>query len=122
VRDLKPPSDPDTDGGFFISCREGQWQRLKYEVAGLRARVPPADCVTQSKLHKLTLIAVVGAWFSVDRFSNVAIGCPLGGMDSAYPGRVAKKVPSGTAGKLNVSRAVLSSMHEFPQQAGGAGA
>jgi len=28
-----------------------QWQ-LQYEVAGLRARVPPADCVIRSKLHK----------------------------------------------------------------------
>jgi hypothetical protein len=52
VRDFKPSSGPNTDGGFFISYREGQRQRLKYEVAGLRARVPPADCVTQSKLHK----------------------------------------------------------------------
>jgi hypothetical protein len=39
------------DGGFSISSRKGQWQ-LQYEVAGLRARVPPADCVIRSKLHK----------------------------------------------------------------------
>jgi hypothetical protein len=37
---------------FFISSWEDQWQRLKYEVAGLRARVPPADCEIRSNLHK----------------------------------------------------------------------